>query len=159
MVALSIQYGAAIGAVAFLWLVGEYLGGLHTKHFDLFYIITNFSMLIPMSGVWLYYRRLNKNGVQFGSFGKAIVFGILTSLVAGVVAGIGQAIYHLLIHPAYFNIMIELSKQRGNRGAESFFTLQNYVLSTFGMNFIVGLITVLIIVPILRRRIIFTAKA
>ncbi len=150
----EIKYGLIIGVLTVLWLLIEFITGLHDKYIDLFLIVTNFVFLIPIVGIYLGIRNKRKyTNNNFLSFWKCFTVGLIISVVYSLVAGFGQFLYHQFINPEYFELMIDKSFNNGidREQAQRFFNTSNYVLSvTF--SYLIGGIIISLVVSLLIKK-------
>lgn len=152
---IELKFGGVIGLLTILWLLGEYSTGLHHKYHDLFLLITNFVFIIPIVGIYLGISSKRKNYYdQQLTFGQGVLTGIIISIIYALIAGIGQYLYHTVINPAHFDLMIEKSREHGVSAEEAaqYFNTNNYTMNVVISYFAVGLLASLIHSAILKRK-------
>ena len=152
---LEIKYGVVIGVLVVIWLLLEYIIGLHNKHHDIFLIVTNLVLIIPVVGIYKALSR-KKNIILNGTltFSQGFISGLKISILYALIGGLGQYLYHKFINPFYFDLMISKSQEKGvsTNQAENYFNVYSYVSSVVFSYLIFGIIVSLIISLILRTK-------
>lgn len=152
---IEIKFGLVIGLLTVIWLLGEYSTGLHHDHHDLFLLVTNFVFVIPLAGLYLGISSKRKNDYdQYLSLGQGFITGSMISTIYAFIAGIGQFLYHTIINPHYFDLMITRSQEHGVSAEEAtqYFNTTNYTISVVISYFVVGLLASLLYSVILKRK-------
>lgn len=135
------KWGIAIGVLNFVWLLGEYITGLHGKHVDQYAKVTNFALLIPLvcTTVALVQIKKNKfNGVI--SFSEAFKPGIVMATIAAFISAFGVFIY-FQINPGFTDFMVDISKQNALKNGEAIpkaadlakmlYSMNSYIIQSF----------------------------
>ena len=146
--------GIIIGVLTVLWLLLEYVSGLHDKHHEIFFIVTHFVFLIPAVGIYLSLSKIRKR--YYGgslTLKQGFLAGLFISIVYSAVAGLGQYLYHIYVNPEYFDAMITQSETMGvkREDAQGFFNSTSYVTSVIISYFFVGVILSLVMGLILKK--------
>lgn len=154
------KWGLIIGVLGFVWLVGEYLFGLHDKYIKMQPIITNFELIIPLVCISLGLLEVKKKDFSGSvSFSEAFKEGLLMSVIAAGIAVLGVFIYFKAINPGWTDFMIATSKQTAKATGENitkaadfakiYYSLNSYIVQTFigtlGFGAMIALVVSLVI--------------
>lgn len=134
----ELQFGLLTGLFSFLWLLGEYFLGLHSKYIDYQPVITNFALIIPIIifplGIKAK-RKLDYNGHI--TFWQALQAGMVMSVIWGALSVMGVFIYYKTINPGWYDFVIAHYKAVGpSRGmnakeaeeyAKMYFSMKSYM--------------------------------
>lgn len=157
------RWGLIIGILSFLWLIGEYVFGLHTTHVHLHPYITNFALLIPIIGSVIATRQIRAHVFQgTASFKELLRHGLAIAVIATACGIVGQLIYHMVINPNYFTHMIEVSKQvaqeknqdiaKAENFAKEYFNLKAYLSQIFFGGIVFGTLIAVIMAAIFKNK-------
>lgn len=148
---IILKFGLIIGVSNFLWLVTEFLAGLHSvKNIDTFAKVTPFAMLIPVAGIIVFYAQLKKRNLLQNTFSKKFVAGFKVTVIFTIISVAGQLVYHILVNTGYFDTMIEYAKKMGQEHPENYFSLLPYLLQILIYNAIIGIVVSLICAAIFK---------
>jgi hypothetical protein len=143
-----------IGALNVLWLYTEFFVGLHDpQNIDLFSKITLLSMLIPVIGIIVSYKKLKSLHFLTNAYGQRLLPGIYISCIMAIVSALGQLLYHVVLNPSYFDSLIQYSNAQGLSNAETHFTTGSYVLQVFLFNLFIGILVSLIVSLLTRKNV------
>lgn len=158
-----IRWGIATGLIGFIWLVAEYIAGLHGRYVAYHPVVTIFSAIIPVICLPLgmrSFRNLENGG--FATSMQLIRAGIFMSFISTVIAVAAQLIYHLLINPHYFDFMIKTSVEMASQkhldtakayqNATIYYTLPSYLIQVITNTLGGGIIISAVAAFFLRRR-------
>lgn len=102
------RWGIATGVLSVIWLIGEYIIGLHGPLVKYHPLISMFASIIPIVCLPLgmkSVRNLELNG--YANYTQLVRIGFFISAVSLVIAIVGQLLYNVIINPAYFEFMIQ----------------------------------------------------
>ena len=102
------RWGIATGVLSVIWLIGEYIIGLHGPLVKYHPLISMFAYIIPIVCLPLgmkSVRNLELNG--YANYTQLVRIGVFISAVSLIVAIVGQLLYNGIINPAYFEFMID----------------------------------------------------
>ncbi|MEM9544740.1 MAG: DUF4199 domain-containing protein [Bacteroidota bacterium] len=153
-ISIELYYGALIGTGVFIWLILEFLFGLHDKHHNIFTKVTHFVLLIPTIGIYKGIFKKKKSRIKNPfSFKQGFLTGASISIIYTAIAAFGQLFYHKLVNKRYFEFMIQQSREKGIplEDAQSYFNTSNYVLSVIVTYFLFGVIISIIVSTFARR--------
>lgn len=149
----KLKYSILIGILSFIWLLVEYLFGLHTpENIRIFSTVTLFSYLIPILLIIKALRLEKKQLSGIIRFSESFKAGFLITLFSSVFVVFFQFVYHFVINPNYFQMMIDYSKSMGINNAEDYFNLGSYLLQVFAGNFIIGILVSIITSTIIKKK-------
>ena len=152
-----------ITALTFIWLMLEYLVGLHDKYIEYHSVVTMFAILIPV--VFAYLGMKRKRDVDYDglvTFGLMFRTGIIITIFTALMMIPLQFAFHYLINPAFFDNMIhhsvehaianEQNPQKAFEDARAYFNIRSYVMQTVVGTLILGTILSVIYSFILSRK-------
>ncbi|HEX4948295.1 MAG TPA: DUF4199 domain-containing protein [Blastocatellia bacterium] len=150
----ELKWGVIFSVMGLVWLILEYLVGLHDKFIAWHGILTNL-VAIP-SVIIMVLAILEKRRVLGGTitFKQAFLCGFGVSLVVAVLSPITQWIFHRLINPGYFENAIRLGVEQGKTtlaDAQAFFNLPSYMLQSVFAAVVIGSITSLVIAAMIKK--------
>ena len=148
---------AIIFAIAgLLWMLGEKLAGLHGKHIDKH---ANYSFLfaIPAVAVYVFALLDKRKNFYHGSmtYVQGFITGLIISVFVVILSPLTQYITSTIITPEYFPNAIEYVVREGQmtrETAESYFTMQNYIVQGLMWSLGMGLVTSAIVALFVRKK-------
>lgn len=152
---IEIKWAIIFMIMTLLWMIGEKLAGLHSRHIDKHLIYTNF-IAIPAIAVYAF-ALLDKRKKFYGgsmSYKQGFNSGLLITLFVTILSPLTQVITSLLITPEYFPNVIEYCVSQGKmtrEGAESYFNLKSYIIQGLVGAPVMGLITTALVAIFTRR--------
>nr|MBK9653866.1 DUF4199 domain-containing protein [Bacteroidota bacterium] len=102
------RWGIATGVLSVIWLIGEYIIGLHGPLVKYHPLVSMFAAIIPIVCLPLgmkSVRNLELNG--YANYTQLVRIGVFISAVSLIIAIVGQLLYNVIINPAYFEFMIQ----------------------------------------------------
>lgn len=161
---LELRWGLIIGGVSTLWLFGAYYLGMHDGGMAANQAGFLVSVMILVMGYMLAIRNLIEKFPET-EFREGVRFGALVSGIVAAFAALSQVIYFKLINPDRTADMVEFARQyyiqagvaedRATllaKGAEKDFSLQSFVLQSFLLALIVGMISTSILLLLFRQK-------
>lgn len=157
----EIKWGLIFSMVSLLWIVGEYLVGLHDRYIDKQQILTN---LFFFPAVLMMYLAIREKRQMLGgqiTFMAALTCGFAVSVVVAILAPLIQYVFHTWINPHFFEKLIEYSTGKaGGSGtgimtvelASRHFSLGNYMLMSSMGAITAGVSTSLVLGYLMRSR-------
>jgi hypothetical protein len=140
----ALRFGIIFVLMQFVWIIGEYLVGLHTTHIQQHYLYTNLVM-VPATAimVWGLIARRDELGGEL-SYVQALGQGALIGVFVGI-ASIGvHYLFFTHINPNFFADFQRLAVTEGlmtREAAESYFSLSSYAWHTALFSPVAGLLT------------------
>lgn len=129
--ATAFRFGVIFALMQFVWIIGEYLVGLHTVYIHLHPIYTNLVMLPSIAiMVWGLNARKSELGGSI-SYVQTLGQGLGVGLTVGVLSVAVQYLFFTFINPNFFNDFIsyavahELMKLEA---AEAYFNFTSYAV-------------------------------
>lgn len=154
---VEVMWGGIFIATLLVWMILERLAGLHDTHIDKHLIYTNL-FAIPAIAVYVLALRDKRKRAYDGNmtYLQGVKSGVLVTVVVAILSPPAQWITSTIITPNYFANAIEYSVASGfhdsREAAESYFSLQNYLVQSVVGALIMGLVTTLIVAFFLRAR-------
>lgn len=146
--ALELKYGILISIFGLIWIVFEQLLGLQDEFLEWHKLVTNFSLLIPIIGIWMALKDFKMAKVTKYSFQKGFGIGFRITLINTVLIVPIIFIFYKFINPEWTNTMINKAKLDAiNSGqdhlkameeARSYFSLKYYLIQSIIGTFIFG---------------------
>lgn len=141
----EIKWGLIFTIVALLWMVFERLMGWHGENIDQHAAMTNL-FAIPAILIYVFAlldkRKRDYNGIM--TWKEGFISGLIITLVVVILSPLAQYLTHTVISPEYFTNVIEYAvsaEQMTREEAESYFTLNNYMVQSAVGGLIMGIIT------------------
>ena len=128
----EIKWGFIFTAVMLIWMLFERMMGWHGEHIDQH---ATMSMIFAVIAIAIYVlalldkRKNDLNGIM--SWSEGFKSGLWVTVVVVVLSPFAQYLTHTVITPDFFKNISEYAVESGQmtRGeAESYFTLQNYLM-------------------------------
>lgn len=158
----ELRYAFYIVALSFIWLMLEYLAGLHDRYISLHPFVTLFALLIPAIFYFIALKRkrdLDYDG--YFTFWQGTKSGMMLTLILAVLMIPMQWIFHNLINPTFFDRMIEHSVDRSivrgkdgtlaQREAMEYFNLMSYIVQSVIGIIVIGTVLTVVYTMILSR--------
>lgn len=153
---IEIKWGVIFTLAMLLWMYLEKLAGLHGERIDKHVLVSGFFAVVAL-GVYLlglYDKRKNYyNGIM--TWKQGFYAGLFITLVVVILSPLAQYLISRFISPEYFPNIIRHSIETGEmtrEQAESYFSLQNYIIQSVLFAMISGIITAAIAALIMRRK-------
>lgn len=140
----AFRFGIIFVLMQFIWIIGEYLVGLHTIYIRQHYLYTNL-LMIPATAimVWGLVARRDELGGEL-SYVQALVQGALIGGFVGI-ASIGvHYLFFTHINPNFFMDFQRMAVSEGHmtrEAAESYFSLSSYAGQSAVFSPVAGLLT------------------
>lgn len=140
----ALRFGIIFALMQFVWIIGEYLVGLHTTYISQHYIYTNL-ILIPSVAimVWGLFARRAELGGEL-SYIQSLVQGLGVGTTVGVLSVVIQFLFFTYINPNFFADFQEYAVNHGHmsaEAAEAYFSLKSYALQGAVFAPVAGLLT------------------
>ncbi|HRG57584.1 MAG TPA: DUF4199 domain-containing protein [Bacteroidia bacterium] len=145
---LVIKYGTLISMFSLIWIVFEQLLGLQDEYLEWHKIVTNFSMLIPIFGIWLAISEFKAVRVSKYSFQKGFSLGFRITIINTILIIPIIYLFYYFINPDWTNTMMNKAKIEAlNSGkdsikameeARSYFSFKYYLIQNIIGTFIFG---------------------
>lgn len=145
---LEIKYGLLVSVFTLIWIVFEQLLGLQDEYVEWHKIVTNFSLLIPIAGIWMALSEYKAARISKYNFQKGFGIGFRITLINTVLIIPIIYLFYLFINPDWPNtMMIEAKMEAINKGedplkaieeARSYFDLKYYTIRNVIETFIFG---------------------
>jgi hypothetical protein len=153
---LSFVWASIFSLASLLWISIAKPLGLLSTHLDKFPI---YSMLffVPAFLIWYWALKAIKTKAFNNSinFKEAFIVGLIITIIATAFVPVVQLIFHKLVEPNYFNIMIEQAKSKGGSSAEeaeAIFNLKSYMIQSVIASLLAGVFTSAIIALIVKNK-------
>ncbi len=140
----ALRFGIIFVLMEFIWIIGEYLVGLHTTHIRQHYLYTNL-MMIPATAimVWGLVARRDEQGGEL-SYTQALGQGALIGVVVGILSIGVHYLFFTYINPNFFVDFQRLAVLEGHmtrEGAETYFSLSTNAWQSAVFSPVAGLLT------------------
>lgn len=128
---LEVKWGLIFSLASLLWVIGEYLVGLHDRFVDRQAVLTN---LFFFPAVLIMYLAVREKKVRQGGrigFNEALLCGIGVSVIVAILAPAVQYVFSRWINPRFFEEMIRHAVGSGKltlEQARQHFNLNAYML-------------------------------
>ena len=145
-----------------MWLLGEYITGLHGKHVEHYAKVTNFALLIPLvctTVAMIQIKQNNFNGVI--SFSEGFKPGMVIATIAAFISAFGVFIY-FQINPGFTDFMVDISKQNALKNGESIpkaadlakmlYSMNSYIIQSFISAIGFGIMLAAVIALVMRNK-------
>jgi hypothetical protein len=107
---IEIKFGILISVFTLIWIVFEQLLGLQDEYVDWHKIVTNFSLIIPILGIWMAIGEYKAARVSKYNFQKGFGIGFRITLINTVLIIPIIYIFYLFINPDWTNTMMLKAK-------------------------------------------------
>ena len=110
---LEVKYGLITGGGIALWVLGEFVLGLHTVRLDLGEYSGYLSIIVPI--IVFYFALKEKKDKELNgmlSIKQALKSGFLISLVAGTVIALFFYVYPTFINPQWMQLGLEFERNK-----------------------------------------------
>ncbi|MFM6997884.1 MAG: DUF4199 domain-containing protein [Bacteroidota bacterium] len=140
----AVRFGIIFALMEFIWIIGEYLVGLHTTYIRQHYLYTNLIM-IPATAimVWGLVARRDELGGAL-TYLQALGQGALTGMFVGIVSIGVHYLFFTYINPNFFSDFQKLAVDEGHmsyEAAETYFSLSSYAWQSALFSPVAGLLT------------------
>lgn len=154
--AIEIKWGIIFILAMLVWMFGERQFGLHDEYIDQHALVTSFFAIVAI-GIYLlalYNKRKEYyNGLM--TWKQGFFSGLVITLVIVILTPLAQYITSEFITPEFFPNIIRYSVETGEMTrpeAESYFSLENYIIQSILFAIVSGVITSAITALIMKRR-------
>lgn len=140
----ALRFGVIFALMQFVWIIGEFLVGLHTTYINLHPLYTN---LVFFPAVAIMVWGLNARKAELGgelSYLQALGQGLGVGVTVGILSVGVQYLFFLFINPNFFNDFIRYSvdnKLMTLDQAEAYFNLTSYAIQGAVFAPILGVVT------------------
>lgn len=147
---LELKWGLIIGVVNFVWLVGTYYLGMHTRGIAMIQLVTLVSVVVSLFGYVVALRSLIQREPET-TYLEGLKSGILVAGVVAICAVLSQLIYHTLVFPGFTDYMVEQTRlfyearevpqdvlETLLESARESFGMKSYLIQAGGGAFILG---------------------
>lgn len=147
---IEIKWAFIFIAMTLAWMALEKLVGLHDKHIEKQYYLTNL-YAIPAILIYVFALLDKKKNDFFGQMNylQGLVSGIIITLIITIFTPLTQWIISYVITPEYFSNVIEASVRTGHyksiEAAQKAFNYKNFAIQSTIFTFGMGLATSLIV--------------
>ena len=159
---LEIKYALLISVFTLIWIAFEQLLGLQDEYVEWHKIITNFSLIIPIIGIWLALKEFKMGKVFKYSFQKGFGIGFRITLINTVLIIPVIYIFYYFINPEWPNTMMNKAKidalENGQdtikaiEEARSYFSFKYYTIQSVIGTFIFGTLISSVIAFLIKNR-------
>lgn len=135
---LEIKYAFIISIFTLLWLVFEMISGLQSEYLEWHAIVTNFSLLIPILGIWFAINEFKGMRVTKYTFQKGFGVGFRITLINTVLSLPIIYLFYEFVNPDWQSTMMEASKNKAlleGKNAEQaveqarvYFSMKSYMI-------------------------------
>ena len=152
----EIKFGIFFSVTQLFWLLFEFVFGLQTTFMSMHAVVTNF-FAIPAIIIMVYaiLAKRTELGGQI-SFLKALITGVLVSLVVAALSPVVLLIFHYLINPHFFsdfqNYVVKMGKMQPQE-AKDYFNLKSYILQGIFGALMMGTVTSLVIAAVIKKKV------
>ena len=142
---IDIKWGVYFVIMQLAWMSLEKLLGFHSTNIENHQYFTNLVM-IPAIAIYVFALIDKKKKFYNGNMNymQGLITGLIISLVVTMISPITQYLVSMVISPDYFKNMIEYSVSQNlmtQQEAESYFSLNNYLMQTVIFTPVMGIIT------------------
>lgn len=147
----DLRWGLVLSLASFLWVCLEYALGLHTTRIELHPTLTNLFAPIPIVILTLAIRDHRSEDGELG-WAEGLRSGMTVSAVTAALGAPTMWLFIRYVNPNYFSAMIAHAARHGHddEATRSSFTLGGYAVQASVGPLVMGLITSLIVVAVLR---------
>lgn len=151
---IEIRFAVLISLLMLLWLILEYVVGLHDRFIQYHPAITLFALVIPVACSYL---AIKEKTIQLSgaiTFKQAFETGFFIAVFAAVLTVPTQFMFHKLVNPDFFRTMIDYSCARAaslhmdvpkaKEEATMYFNLPSYIVQCFFSTLFFGVIISLV---------------
>ncbi len=145
---LEIKYALLISIFNLIWIVFEQLLGLQDEYIGWHSIVTNFSLIIPIIGIWLAISEYKQTKVSKYTFPKGFGIGFRITLMNAVLTIPIIYLLYNFINPDWTSAMINEAKknalleghdeQKAIAEASTYFSFNYYLIKSIIGTFIFG---------------------
>lgn len=147
---IEIKWAFIFIGMTLLWMVLEKLVGLHDKHIEKQYYLTN---LYAIPAVLIYvYALIDKKKIFYGgqmNYLQGLISGLIITLIITLFSPLTQWVISYVITPEYFTNVIEASVRTGHyktiEDAQNAFNFKNFAVQSTIFAFGMGVVTSLIV--------------
>lgn len=144
----EVKYALIFSLVSFVWIVLEFLFGLHTTHIEKHVIVTKFfsfpAVIIMMQNIM---NKRKKLGGKI-TFGQAFQSGFIMTLIVAFLTPLVYYVFFTLINPGYFeafrNYAVAQNLATADQAASDF-NLKSYLVQSFISAIVMGVLSTAII--------------
>jgi hypothetical protein len=147
----DLRWGVIFSFSGFLWMCLEYALGLHTTRIDLHPVVTNLYAPIAITIMTLAIRD-HRDADGNLSWADGLRAGMTVSAVTSLLAAPSLWLFLRYVNPRFFSRMIAYAAAHGRPLAEAraYFNFRSYAIESTVGPLVMGLITSVIVVAVLR---------
>jgi len=159
---LEIKYALLISTFTLIWIAFEQLLGLQDEYVEWHKIVTNFSLIIPIIGIWLAIKDFKQVKISKYTFQKGFGIGFRITLMNTVLILPVIYLFYYFINPEWPNTMINVAKMKALENgqdpikaieeARSYFSLKYYLIQSAIGTFIFGTLISSVIAFLIKNR-------
>ncbi len=137
---LEIKYALLISVFTLSWIAFEQLLGLQDEYVEWHKLVTNFSLIIPIIGIWLALKEFKQAKVSKYNFQKGFGIGFRITLINTLLIIPVIYIFYSFINPEWPNIMMNKAKMdalesgqdpiKAIEEARSYFSMKYYMIQS-----------------------------
>jgi hypothetical protein len=152
-ISTELKFGVIYAVTSILWVIFEYLIGLHSSNIGLHFYLT-WVFIIPAAII--FFLALKEKRAKLGgaiTFKKAFISGLIMTGVIILLSPLVMPIYFKWINPNFFEDFKAYTVENGMKlqEAESYFTYSSYMMQGAIGNILFGVILSLIMALIVRK--------
>lgn len=146
--ALEFKFGILISIFTLIWIAFEQLLGFQDEYVEWHKIVTNFSLVIPIIGIWMALKQYKMAKVSKYSFQKGFAIGFRITLINTVLIIPIIYVFYNFINPDWAQTMIYNAKKealekgqdtlKAMEEARSYFNMNYYMIQSVIETFIFG---------------------
>jgi hypothetical protein len=131
---LEIKYGILISIFTILWLTFEQLSGLQDEYIELHKIVSSFSIIVPIIGIWFAISERKMSTSKY-SFEKGFKTGFIITLINTVLIIPIIYLFYTFINPDFAINMMSYAKSQALHSGEDHLKAIEDARSYFSMNY------------------------
>ncbi|MGB4773409.1 MAG: DUF4199 domain-containing protein [Chitinophagaceae bacterium] len=144
----ELKSALGISIAGFIWVVLEYVFGLHSTRINLHSSLTWLAIVPIIFFYIIHFRDLNRNSAQKMTFKKGFLSGMMVTLFSIPLSQIGFLLYYYLINPNFFTAFRKYTVENNFMSpteADQYFTLRNYLIQISAGSIFMGIVLTLIL--------------
>jgi hypothetical protein len=160
--ALEIKYALLISVFTLIWIAFEQLLGLQDEYVEWHKIVTNFSLIIPIIGIWLALKDFKMAKISKYNFQKGFGIGFRITILNTILIIPIIYIFYTFINPEWPNTMMNKAKMEAlEKGldpikaieeARLYFSLKYYLIQSVVGTLIFGTLISSVIAFMIKNR-------
>lgn len=157
---IEAKWAILFSVMTLIWILLERISGLHSTHIAQHAIFTNVFIIPAVALYVIALREIKSKGFDGKmSFQQGLLSGLIMTLMITALTPVTQTIATKYISPNFFQNFTNYAVQSGQlslKDAEQYFNLKSYIIQALIGTPVMGMVTTLIIVWIIRTK---TVKA